>query len=211
MNDGRLIFIEGPIGVGKSSLAHLLSEQMGGRLVLEKVEENPFLGRFYEEPERLAFQTQLFFLLSRYRQLGDLRQKDLFSEVTICDYFLPKDRIFAQLTLDDEELSLYDQIYSLLNPKLPRPDLVVYLSASTSVLMSRIRQRGRIYEKYISYQYLEAVNEAYNRYFFGYEETPLLVVSTTEIDFVRSRSDLEDLVRQVDTQRAGKVYYNPIK
>jgi len=211
VNDGRLIFIEGPIGVGKSSLAHLLSEQMGGRLVLEKVEENPFLGRFYEEPERLAFQTQLFFLLSRYRQLGDLRQKDLFSEVTICDYFLPKDRIFAQLTLDDEELSLYDQIYSLLNPKLPRPDLVVYLSASTSVLMSRIRQRGRIYEKYISYQYLEAVNEAYNRYFFGYEETPLLVVSTTEIDFVRSRSDLEDLVRQVDTQRAGKVYYNPIK
>ena len=211
VSDSRLIIVEGPIGVGKSSLAQLLSAEMAGRLVLEKVEENPFLFRFYDEPGRFAFQTQLFFLLSRYGQLEALRQKDLFSQVTICDYFLPKDRIFAQLTLGDEELGLYDQVYSLLNPKLPRPDLVVYISATTSVLMNRIRQRGRPYEKAISYDYLETVNEAYNRFFFQYEETPLLVVSTTDIDFVHRRSDLEDLIRQVQSQRAGKIYYNPVR
>jgi deoxyguanosine kinase len=211
MSDARLIIVEGPIGVGKSSLVRLLSEEMGGRLVLEKVEENPFLTRFYEAPTQFAFQTQLFFLLSRFRQLESLQQEDLFSRVTVCDYFFPKDRLFAQLTLSDEELALYDQVYTLLNPKLPRPDLVVYLSASTAALMSRIRQRGRSYEKEISYDYLEAINQAYNRFFFQYEESPLLVVSTTDIDFVHRRSDLEDLIRQIRGQKAGKAYYNPVK
>jgi deoxyadenosine/deoxycytidine kinase len=211
MSDPRLVIVEGPIGVGKSSLARLLSEELGGRLVLEKVEENPFLVRFYEDPAKFAFQTQLFFLLSRFRQLEALRQEELFSRATVCDYFFPKDRLFAQLTLTDEELALYDQVYSLLNPKLPHPDLVVYLSASTTVLMNRIRQRGRAYEKTIDFEYLETLNDAYNRFFFQFEESPLLVVSTTEIDFVHRRSDLDDLVRQIRSQKTGRVYYNPVK
>lgn len=165
MSGSRLIIVEGPIGVGKSSMAQLLSQEMGARLILEKVEDNPFLHRFYENSDEYAFQTQLFFLLSRFRQLQILQQEDLFSPVTISDYFFPKDRLFAQLTLSDDELSLYDQVYTLLNPKLPRPDLVVYLSANTSVLMNRIRQRGQHYEKNITYDYLDAVNDAYNRFF----------------------------------------------
>lgn len=211
MSPPRLVIVEGPIGVGKSSLTRLLSEKMGGRLLLEKAEDNPFLQRFYDDPENFGFQTQLFFLLSRFRQLEALHQADLFNETTFCDYFFPKDRLFAQLTLSDEELALYDQVYTLLDPKLPRPDLVVYLSANTPTLMGRIRQRGRSYEKQISYDYLDAINEAYNRFFFQYDETPLLVVSTTEIDFVHRPSDLDDLIQQIKHLKAGKVYYNPVR
>jgi len=141
------IVIEGPIGVGKTSLAHLLSKEMNAREILEQVEDNPFIYSFYKDPERFAFQTQIFFLLSRYRQIEDFKQPDLFHKVTLTDYFLPKDRIFATLNLSSSELSLYDQIYSLLNLHLPKPDLVIFLQAQTEILMERIRLRGKAYEK----------------------------------------------------------------
>ncbi len=201
------LIIEGPIGVGKTSLTHLLSKEMNGREVLERVEDNPFLLSFYKDPQRYAFQTQLFFLLSRYRQIEELNQPDLFHKVTLTDYFLSKDRIFATLTLNASELLLYDQIFALLNPRLPKPDLVIYLQAQTETLMERIRLRGREYEKEISWDYLHAVNQAYNDFFFHYNETPLLVIQTTEIDFVHNRMDLEDLHKQIQNMGQGTQYY----
>ncbi len=207
----RHIVIEGPIGVGKTSLAHLLSKEMNAREILEQVEDNPFIYSFYEDPERFAFQTQIFFLLSRYRQIEDFKQPDLFHKVTLTDYFLPKDRIFATLNLSSSELPLYDQIYSLLNMHLPLPDLVIFLQAQTDILMERIRLRGKTYEKDISWDYLQALNQAYNDFFFHYNETPLLVIHTTEIDFVHNRMDLEDLYKQIQNMGPGTQYYIPRK
>jgi deoxyadenosine/deoxycytidine kinase len=207
----RYIVIEGPIGVGKTSLTHLLSKEMSGREVLERVEDNPFLLSFYKDPERYAFQTQIFFLLSRYRQIEELNQPDLFQRITLTDYFLPKDRIFATLNLSPSELLLYDQVYALLNPRLPKPDLVISLQAQTETLMERIRLRGREYEKEISWDYLHTVNQAYNDFFFHYNETPLLVIQTTEIDFVHNRMDLEDLHKQIQNMGQGTQYYIPRK
>lgn len=207
----RHIVIEGPIGVGKTSLAHLLSKEMNAREILEQVEDNPFIHSFYEDPERFAFQTQIFFLLSRYRQIEDFKQPDLFHKVTLTDYFLPKDRIFATLNLSSSELPLYDQIYSLLNMHLPLPDLVIFLQAQTEILMERIRLRGKAYEKNISWDYLQALNQAYNDFFFHYNQTPLLVIQTTEIDFVHNRMDLEDLYKQIQNMGPGTQYYIPRK
>ena len=211
MEDLRYIVIEGPIGVGKTSFVKLLSEELKARLILEKTEDNPFLKEFYQNPKQFAFQTQVFFLLSRYRQLEALSQTDIFSKNTVSDYFFPKDRIFASITLEESELALYEQIYNLLNPHIPIPDLVVYLQAGTPTLLQRIRQRGREYETGITADYLERLNQAYNQFFFHYTGSPLLVVQTGDMDFVKSREDLKDLLRQIRQMKKGTQYYVPRK
>ncbi len=211
LKDTQYLVIEGPIGVGKTSLAQLLARELKVRLILEKVEENPFLKEFYQDPKHYGFQTQIFFLLSRYRQLQELRQIDLFERSTLTDYFFPKDRIFASINLEGSELALYEQLYTLLNPQVPTPDLVIYLQASTEVLMERIRNRALEFERSMMWEYLEAVNQAYNDYFFKYSDSPLLVVQTSEIDFVNRRADLNDLVKQIKQMKKGTQYYVPKK
>jgi len=206
----RYIAIEGPIGVGKSSLAKILAQKYASRLVKEEVQGNPFLERFYENPRKYAFQTQLFFLLSRYRQQRELAQGDLFEAGVVCDYILAKDKIFALINLEDDEISLYESIYKLLVSTLPKPDLVVYLQARPEVLLSRVRKRGIAYERNISLDYLRTLSDAYNEYFFHYNETPLLVVNTSEIDFVESPRDLEHLVREVKSVKRGTQHYIPL-
>jgi deoxyadenosine/deoxycytidine kinase len=206
----RYIAIEGPIGVGKSSLAKILAQKYASRLVKEEVEGNPFLERFYENPRKFAFQTQLFFLLSRYRQQRELAQGDLFEAGLVCDYILAKDKIFALINLEDDEISLYESIYKLLVSTLPKPDLVIYLQARPEVLLSRVRKRGIAYERNISLDYLRTLSDAYNEYFFHYNETPLLVVNTSEIDFVESPRDLEHLVREVKSVKRGTQHYIPL-
>jgi len=206
----RYIAIEGPIGVGKSSLAQILAQKYASRLVKEEVAGNPFLERFYENPRKFAFQTQLFFLLSRYRQQRELAQGDLFEAGLVCDYILAKDKIFALINLEDDEVSLYESIYKLLVSTLPKPDLVIYLQARPEVLLSRVRKRGIAYERNISLDYLRTLSDAYNEYFFHYNETPLLVVNTSEIDFVESPRDLEHLVREVKSVKRGTQHYIPL-
>jgi len=206
----RYIAIEGPIGVGKSSLAKILAQKYASRLVKEEVTGNPFLERFYENPRKFAFQTQLFFLLSRYRQQRELAQGDLFETGLVCDYILAKDKIFALINLEDDEISLYESIYKLLVSALHKPDLVIYLQARPEVLLSRVRKRGIAYERNISLDYLRTLSDAYNEYFFHYNETPLLVVNTSEIDFVESPRDLEHLVREVKSVKRGTQHYIPL-
>ena len=206
----RHIAIEGPIGVGKSSLAKILAQKYASRLVKEEVAGNPFLERFYENPRKFAFQTQLFFLLSRYRQQRELAQGDLFEAGLVYDYILAKDKIFALINLEDDEISLYESIYKLLVSTLPKPDLVIYLQARPEVLLSRVRKRGIAYERNISLDYLRTLSDAYNEYFFHYNETPLLVVNTSEIDFVESPRDLEHLVREVKSVKRGTQHYIPL-
>ena len=206
----RYIAIEGPIGVGKSSLAKILAQKYASRLVKEDVAGNPFLERFYENPRKFAFQTQLFFLLSRYRQQRELAQGDLFEAGLVCDYILAKDKIFALINLENDEISLYESIYKLLVSTLPKPDLVIFLQARPEVLLSRVRKRGIVYERNISLDYLRTLSDAYNEYFFHYNETPLLVVNTSEIDFVESPRDLEHLVREVKSVKRGTQHYIPL-
>lgn len=206
----RYIAIEGPIGVGKSSLAKSLAAAFGARLVREEGEANPFLDRFYEDPRKFAFQTQLFFLLSRYRQQRELAQGDLFEQGVVSDYILAKDKIFALINLDEDEVSLYESIYRLLAPTVPHPDLVIYLQARPEVLLARVRKRGIAYERNISLDYLKTLSDAYNEYFFHYNETPLLVVNTSEIDFVERPRDLDHLVREVKSMRRGVQHYIPL-
>jgi len=210
MEEIRYIAIEGPIGVGKTSLAGLLAEKFGGVTLVEEVEANPFLPKFYADIKKHAFQTQVFFLLSRYQQQKELVQQDLFGEMVVSDYLFAKDRIFAYLNLDENELTLYEQIYRILDPSIPRPDLVIYLQASTEVLLERIDKRAVDFESSISEGYLERLVEAYNRYFFHYSDTPLLTVNTSDIDFVENPSDLDDLVREIKTMRGGSQHYIPV-
>jgi deoxyadenosine/deoxycytidine kinase len=207
--DPKYLVIDGPIGVGKTSLARLLARELGGRLVLERAEDNPFLKDFYKDSKRFAFQTQIFFLLSRYQQLQEMSQTDLFERTTVTDYFFPKDRIFASINLEASEMALYRQLYFLLNPNIPTPDLVVYLQAGPEVLMERVHHRGLDYEKPITPDYLKALNEAYNDFFFHYTDSPLLVVQTSEIDFVNRRADLDDLLQQIMQMKRGIQYYVP--
>ncbi|MBI5577142.1 MAG: deoxynucleoside kinase [Deltaproteobacteria bacterium] len=206
----RYIAIEGPIGVGKTSLAKILANKFGWRLVKEEVGHNPFLERFYENPRKYAFQTQVFFLLSRYRQQREMAQGNLFEKGVISDYVLAKDKIFALINLEDDEIALYESIYKLLVPNVPKPDLVIYLQARPEVLLNRVRKRGVEYERNISLDYLRTLGDAYNEYFFHYNETPLLVVGTSEIDFVESPRDLEHLVREVKSVKRGTQHYIPL-
>jgi len=206
----RYIVTEGPLGVGKTSLTNLLAEELGARLILERAEDNPFLTDFYKDSARYRFQTQMFFLLNRYSQQEEMAQPDLFTWITISDYLFAKDRIFAYLNLNDHELSLYEQIYKMLEPKIVRPDLVIFLQADTDTLLRRIKLRNRSFEKDINHDYIAAVNEAYNQYFFHYSETPLLVINTSDIDFVHRREDLDDLLKQVLSMKQGTQYYVPL-
>ncbi len=206
----RYLAVEGAIGVGKTSLAKILAQKFSFRLVREEVSKNPFLDRFYENRRKYAFQTQLFFLLSRYRQQRELAQGDLFESGIVSDYMLAKDKIFAYLNLEDDEIALYEMVYKLLVPTVPRPDLVIYLQARPEVLLARIRKRGVDYERNISLDYLRLLSDAYSEYFFHYNETPLLVVNTSEIDFVESPRDLEQLVREVKSVKRGTQHYIPL-
>jgi deoxyadenosine/deoxycytidine kinase len=210
MPNPRYIVVEGPIGVGKTSLSELLAERLQARKLLEGPEENPFLSQFYTDMRRYAFQTQLYFLLNRFRQQQELVQFDLFKQSLVSDYLFAKDKIFAYLTLDDNELALYERLHPLLEMRVQKPDLVLYLQASTEVLMRRVQMRARAYERELDRTYLEDVNAAYNHFFFHYSVTPLLVVNTNDIDFVKHKEDFEDLVKQVETVRAGTHYYVPL-
>ncbi|MCL4874472.1 deoxynucleoside kinase [bacterium] len=210
MEKSQYVAIEGPIGVGKSSLAELLAKELGGRTLLEAVDDNPFLPRFYADIKKYAFQTQLFFLLSRYQQQKEMFQQDLFKTSVVADYLFAKDRIFAYLNLDENELCLYEQVYRLLDTRIPKPDLVIYLQASTGVLLERIAGRGIDYEKQVKEEYLEKLVDAYNRYFFYYSDTPLLVVNTTDIDFVNNPADLASLVKEIRSIKGGSQHYIPV-
>ena len=207
----RFIVVEGPIGAGKTSLARRLAESLSAELVLEQAEENPFLERFYRNPRAAAFPTQLHFLFQRARQLQDLRQQDLFQRVRVADYLLDKDRLFARVTLDDEEYALYEQVYGRLALDAPVPDLVIYLQAPVEVLLDRIAKRGIKYEQDIDRAYLERLLEAYTRFFHHYDSSPLLIVNATDIDPITSEADFEQLFGEIRRTRRGRHYYNPLK
>lgn len=205
----RFIAVEGPIGVGKTSLVKLLGKEFNARCIFENPEGNPFLPNFYKDRKKYAFQTQIFFLLNRYNQLKEIAQLDLFNQITICDYLFVKDRIFAIINLDDHELALYEQIFKLLYPQIPNPDLVIFLNAKPEILLQRIRKRNIPYEKEIDLDYLRELSEAYNYYFFHYNHSPLLVIDTSEIDFVKHKEDLEQLIREIKRMKKGTYYFIP--
>lgn len=206
----RFIAVEGAIGAGKTSLVNLLEQQYGARVILEENDSNPFIAKFYEDQETYSFQTQIYFLLSRYNQYMELAQRDLFNSVVVIDYLFQRDKIFAQLNLEDHEYRLYEQIYNLISSKAPKPDLVIFLQASTEVLLERVSKRGRDYESFMDPDYLDSVNKAFNNFFFYYSDTPLLVINTNEIDFVEKKCDLEELINKVNSHKIGREYYNPL-
>jgi deoxyadenosine/deoxycytidine kinase len=205
----RYIVVEGPIGVGKTSLARRLAKSFDAELLLEAVDENPFLERFYRSGRTAALPAQLFFLFQRSRQIEELRQSDMFSPIRIADFHLDKDRLFAETNLDAEELSLYDQIYEKLDIDAPVPDLVIYLQASVDALMERISRRGVPYERAIDRQYLETLAEAYARYFHSYDAGPLLIVNATSIDPVHDDDDYDQLYQQICQPLGGRRFFNP--
>ncbi len=204
----RHLAIEGAIGVGKTSLVELLARRFRGTKILEDV-DNPFLGDFYKKKKGSAFQTQLFFLLSRYQQQQEIAQIDLFTNLVVADYHFPKDKIFACINLDDSELLIYDRLYTLLSESVRKPDLVIYLQGSIETCLKRIKKKTRTLEKAVTPEYLAQLIEAYNYYFYHYDETPLLVVDTNEIDFVNRPGDFEDLVGQIQKAKKGVQYYVP--
>jgi deoxyguanosine kinase len=210
MSNTKYLVVEGPIGVGKSSLAKILANEFQARSVFERVEDNPFLPKFYRSRETYAFQNQTFFLLNRYRQQMDLSQQDLFTQNVVSDYLFAKDKIFASLTLSNDELNLYQQIYALLNARVPKPDLVIYLQARPEVLYKRVKKRDKKYERSITFEYLAEVAQAYNQFFFHYDETPLLAVNTSEIDFVESSKDLADLIKEINNMGSGTQHFIPL-
>jgi deoxyadenosine/deoxycytidine kinase len=208
-NPHRFIVIEGPIGVGKTSLARRLSQSVGGQLVLEQADQNPFLERFYRNPRAAAFQAQLFFLFQRARQLEEARQEDLFGAVRVADYLLEKDRLFAQVTLDRAEFALYERVYERIVVDAPRPDLVVYLQAPVDVLQDRIAKRGIRYEQYIDRGYLDKLTQAYARFFHDYDAAPLLIVNAASIDPINNPSDYQLLQTEILKSRRGRHFFNP--
>jgi deoxyadenosine/deoxycytidine kinase len=205
----RFIVIEGPIGVGKSSLARRLAQSLNAQPVLEQAELNPFLERFYKSPRAAAFATQLFFLFQRARQMEEVRQEDLFGAVRVADYLLEKDRLFARVTLDDAEYALYEKVYERVVVDAPRPDLVVYLQAPVDVLLDRIARRGIRYEQAIDRGYLERLTQAYARFFHSYDAAPLLIVNAAAIDPVNNAADYQLLFAEISKARRGRHFFNP--
>ena len=208
-NGYSTVAVEGNIGVGKTSLARLVVKRLGGRLIEERVDDNPFLERFYDDMGAYAFQTQLVFLMNRYKQQLSLSQKDLFADLTVLDYIFARDRIFAHVNLSDDELVLYQRIATELEAKLIKPDLTIYLQASSGVLFDRIQMRGKAFERNISRDYLDALNDAFNHYFFNYSGSPLLVVNTDAMDFVNDERHFIDLVARITEPVTGTEFYVP--
>jgi len=207
----KFIVVEGPIGVGKTSLARRLCTSLNAEAVLEQAAENPFLERFYRNPRAGALPTQLYFLFQRAQQLSALKQEDLFAPVRVGDYLLDKDRLFARVTLDDAEYALYEQVYTKLDIQPPKPDLVVYLQAPVDVLLERIAKRGINYEQHIERQYLERLNEAYARFFHEFESSPLLIVNAAAIDPINNQADYDELLAAIQRMKRGRLYYNPLR
>lgn len=204
------IVIEGPIGVGKSSLAQRLAKDFESELILEKIDENPFLEQFYQRPNEAALSTQLFFLMQRTKQIKTLKQGSIFAHSKIADYLIEKDQLFAQVTLTPTEYDLYLQVYEHLIIDAPKPDLVVYLQAPVSTLLDRIKKRGRHYERFIEANYLEQLNEAYAEFFYHYHDVPLLIVNASDIDFINNDRDYEQLKTQIINTTSGRHYFNPL-
>jgi len=207
----RYIVVEGPIGVGKTSLARRLCASLSAELILEQAAENPFLERFYRNPRAAAFPTQLYFLFQRAQQLAALAQHDLFAPVRVADYLLEKDRLFARITLDEAEYGLYEQVHAKLGIVAPKPDLVVYLQAPVDVLLERIARRGVDYEQHIERDYLVRLNEAYARFFYEYEAAPLLIVNAASIDPISNQADYDELLAAILRMKRGRLYYNPLR
>jgi len=206
----RYIAIEGVIGAGKTSLAKKLSERLDANLILEEFETNPFLEKFYDDRKRFAFQTQMFFLINRYKQQEQLGQEDLFAKYIVSDYIFDKDQIFAYLNLEGEELKLYENLFPLLQRSLRKPDLVIFLQSSTDRLMHNIKRRGRKIERNLTRGYISELSEAYNNFFFKYNNTPLLIVNSTEIDFINRQKDFDELYNQIFRDDRGFIeYFNP--
>ncbi len=209
MSEPRYIAVEGVIGAGKSTLAKMLAEELKAELLLDDAMNNPFLVDFYKNPKRYAFSAQLYFLLTRYQQQQSLMAYDLFAQRIIADYSFARDRIFASVNLSQREATLYEKIIPLLTSSIPKPDLTIYLQASTPVLQERIRKRNYTFERSIDADYIQQLNESFNYFFFHYEETPLLVVKTDDIDFVENRNDFQNLVELIKKPVSGKKYYVP--
>ena len=208
MNDEiRYIAVEGVIGSGKTALAKKLKAKLEAKLVLEQIENNPFLENFYNDRKRYAFQTQMFFLINRFKQQEELIQDDLFTNYIVCDYIFDKDKIFAYLNLSTEELKLYENVFPLLARNLRKPDLVVYLQSSIDRLMFNIKKRGRPAERNLVKNYIEELSDAYNHFFFRYNSTPLLIVNSTEIDFVNNENDFDELFKQIFREDRGVIEY----
>jgi deoxyguanosine kinase len=207
----KFIVVEGPIGVGKTSLVRRLCGSLGAQAVLEQSAQNPFLERFYKNPRAGALPAQLYFLLQRAQQLGSLKQADLFAAMHVADYLLEKDRLFARVTLDDDEYALYEQLYAKLEIEAPKPDLVVYLQAPVDVLLERIGRRGVDYEQYIDRQYLERLNEAYARFFHEFASVPLLIVNAASIDPISNQRDYDELLAAIRRMSRGRLYFNPLR
>ena len=209
MSNPGFIVVEGPIGVGKTTLAHKLSAEFGSELLLEGATENPFMAKFYENPRAAALPTQLFFLLQRARQMQELRQGDMFNPVRVSDFLMEKDRLFAELTLDEDELRLYEQVYEQLTFDVPRPDLVIYLQAPVEVLLDRIGNRGIAHERMIEAAYLQRLSDAYIDFFYHYNEAPLLIVNAKEVNFADNDNDFQQLLQRVKSIRSGRHFFNP--
>jgi len=205
----RYIAVEGNIGAGKTTVSRLLAGETGARLFLEEVDDNPFIEKFYGDMEGYAFQAQIFFLLNRYRQQTEIAQQDLFTDLMIADYLFAKDRIYAHAVLGDDELVLYNRMHSLLEGRIIKPDLVIYLQADPEVLLQRIWKRGRSFEKNISDEYISGLNEAFNHFFFHYDESPLLIVNTDRLDFKANRDHLDDFFSRISEKFEGTQYYVP--
>ena len=202
--------VEGCVGAGKTSFCNILATKLNARLIMEDVAENPFIGDFYKDRARYAFQAQIFFLLSRYRQQLEITQKDLFYNLVVSDYMFARDRIFASMNLNDQELSLYESVAEVLEKTIPKPDFIIYLQATTDRLLKNIRQRGRKYEEMFDPEYLAALNEAYNHFFFNYTDAPVLIVDASDIDFIRSAEDLDEILREVDKGAKGTRFLKPL-